>query len=184
MTTKKNTQHTNQKNKTNQGEKVLDEFTTARVHEIPGAYVLDLVFRLTSDGDFTIGRMAFTGYVIRCRKDGESYLADATGKLSLPDSNPLKPESDWPARDWYIRTIALNSGKTVSAALIDHPRNPRSLWHEPRGVAFLNPCISALEPVHVPAGKPLVLRYRSVFQDGEFPPGLVDRLAAEWRRTK
>jgi hypothetical protein len=166
------------------GEKVLDEATTARAHAEQGAQILDLVFRFSSDGDVTIGQMAFTGFVLRCRKDGQSYLSDSKGKVTLPDSNPLKPELNWPAADWYSYTIALNGGNTVAAAVIDHPANPRSTWHEPRGVAFLNPCISALQPVTIPAGQPFTLRYRVVAHDGEFPDGMLDRLASDWRSTK
>ena len=58
-----------------EGEKVLDESTTARVHEAHGARILDFVFRFSSDGDVTIDRMAFTGFVARCRKDGQYYLS-------------------------------------------------------------------------------------------------------------
>lgn len=166
-----------------EGEKVLNEFTTARTRQEQSANILDLVFRFTSDDKFTVDQMAFTGFVVRCRKDGQSYLSDSKGKVTLPDSNALKPETDWPTESWYSYTITLNSGKTVAAAVIDHPGNPRSLWHEPRAVAFLNPCISAIQPVTIPAGQPLVLRYRTVFNDGEFPAGMLDRLAAEWRTS-
>jgi hypothetical protein len=166
------------------GEKVLDESVTARVREEQGAYVLDLIFRFASDGDVTVNRMAFTGFVVRCRKDGQAYLSDSKGKVALPDSNALKPETDWPAAQWYSYTIALDSGKTVAAAVIDHPGNPPSLWHEPRAVAFLNPCISALAPVSILAGKALVLRYRTVFHDGGCPDGMLDQLAKEWSHLK
>jgi hypothetical protein len=167
-----------------EGEKVLDESTTARVHEAHGARILDFVFRFSSDGDVTIGQMAFTGFVARCRKDGQYYLSNSKGKVTLPDSNATKPEFNWPPADWYSHTIALNSGKTVAAAVIDHPANPRSSWHEPRNVSFLNPCISALQPVKIPARQPLTLRYRAVVYDGEFPQGLVDKLAKEFRGKK
>jgi hypothetical protein len=166
------------------GEKVLDESTTARVREAQEANLLDLAFRFSSDSDVTVDQMAFTGFVVRCRKDGESYLSNSEGKVSLPDSNALKPETDWPPRAWYSYTIGLNSGKTVAAAVIDHPDNPRSAWHEPRSVAFLNPCISALQPVTISAGKPLSLRYLAVFHDGPFPEGMLNRLAEEWRGNR
>jgi hypothetical protein len=164
--------------------KVLNESTTARTRQEQSANILDLVFRFTSPDDFTVDRMAFTGFVVRCREDGQSFLSDSKGEVSLPNSNALKPETDWPAENWYSYTIALNSGKTVAAAVIDHPSNPRSLWHEPRAVHFLNPCISAIQPVSVPAGQPLTLRYRTAFNDGAFPDGMLDRLAAEWHESK
>jgi hypothetical protein len=166
------------------GEKVLDENTTVHVHEAQGARILDFLFRLSSDSSWAIGRAAFTGFVVRCRKDGQSYLSDAKGKVNLPDSDPLKPDLNWPAQDWYSYTIALNSGTTVAAAVIDHPGNPRSTWHEPRYVSFLNPCISALHTLNFPANQVFTLRYRTVFHDGEFPEGMLNKLAADWRGTK
>ena len=167
-----------------QGEKVLDEATTARIHDDGHARIADLVFRFSSDSDVTINQVAFAGFCLRCRKDGQSYLSDRNGKVDLPDSNPLKPEMNWPTADWYSYTIALNNGKTVAAAVIDHPSNPHSTWHEPRLVAFLNPCIVATQPVNIPAGQTLTLRYRAVVHDGEFPSGFLNRLASEWRATK
>jgi Methane oxygenase PmoA len=166
-----------------QGEKVLDEATTARVHDQGAARIFDMLFRFSSDSDVTINQVAFTGLCVRCRKDGQAYFSDPKGKVTLPDSNALKPELNWPSSEWYSYTIALNSGKTVAAAVIDHPGNPRSTWHEPRLVSFLNPCIVALQPVTILAGQPLTLRYRVVAHDGEFPGGLLNRLAAEFRRA-
>jgi hypothetical protein len=167
-----------------QGDKVLDETTTARVHDQGAARIFDMVFRFSSDGEVTINQVAFTGLCVRCRKDGQAYFSDPNGKVSLPDSNALKPEANWPSAEWYSYSIALNSGKTIAAAVIDHPGNPRTTWHEPRSVAFLNPCIVATQPVSIPAGQPLTLRYRVVTHDGEFRSAVLNRLAAEWRGTK
>jgi hypothetical protein len=164
-----------------QGGKVLDEATTARIHDEGDARIFDMVFHFSSENEVTINQVAFAGFCVRCRKDGQAYFSDANGKVTLPDSNPLKPEMNWPAAEWYSYTIALNSGKTVSAAVIDHPGNPRSTWHEPRLVSFLNPCIVATQPVTIPAGGSLDLRYRVVAQDGEVRPQLLNRLASEWR---
>jgi len=77
--------------------------------------------------------------------------------------------------------VTLADGKVLSSALIDHPTNPRSMWHGARGVSFLNPCISAPGAVQVPAGKTLALRYRAVAFDGPFPAGMLDQMAAAWR---
>jgi len=160
---------------------VMTELTTIRTRERSGVRIVDLGHRFTSDYDVTVNRMAFTGFCFRCRKDGEYSFADPGGEVTLPNSRATEPESDWPSRAWYSHTVALTSGKTVSAAVIDHPRNPPSAWHGARGVSFLNPCISALKPVTFAAGTVLVLRYRAVVADGRFKPGLLDELAAEWR---
>ena len=131
----------------------------------------------------TINQTALAGFCVRCRKDGQAYFCDAGGKVTLPDSNTLKPEGNWPAADWYSYTIALGSGKTVAAAVIDDPGNPRTTWHEPRSVAFLNPWIVAAQAVSIPAGQPLILRHRVVAHDGEFDGATLKRLAAEWLGT-
>jgi len=167
------------------GETMMKEYNTARTSEHKGARLLDLTYRFEStDGEIVVAQGAFTGLCVRCRKDGDATYANAQGKVDLPDSNALKPEMNWPVADWYSRTIALQSGKTVTAALVDHPKNPESTWHEPRSVAFLNPCISALRPVTMPAGSPFILRYRVIAMDGDVDIPAINALAAEWRAAK
>ena len=68
--------------------------------------------------------------------------------------------------------------------MIDHPKNPPSLWHNHRGVRMLNPCIVAPGEVQLKAGEPLVLRYRVVAHDGQTPREVLDRLAKEWAEVK
>ena len=135
-----------------QGRKALDESATAKVSERQGARILDLQYRFGSDAGVTLNQMAFTGLCLRCRKDGQAYFSDTKGKVTLPDSNATKPELNWPAADWYSYTIALENGKTIAAAVIDHPANPKSTWHEPTRLAFLNPCIAAPGPSTFPPG--------------------------------
>jgi hypothetical protein len=50
-------------------------------------------------------------------------------------------------------------------------------------VSFLNPCISAQQAVQIPAGNPLVLRYRAVAREGAFPAGVLDTMATAWRKS-
>ena len=160
---------------------VMHEAATIGVSEERGARVLDLTYRFTSDYDVTVNQMAFTGVCFRCRKDGPYVFFDPNGEVKLPDSTATNPASDWPAQPWYAHQVTLPDGKVLSSGLIDHPSNPRSLWHGARGVSFLNPCISAVQPVQIPAGKPLTLRYRAVAFDGTFPVGLLDQLSTAWR---
>ena len=162
---------------------VIREATTIRAGQDQGARVLDLTYRFTSDYDVKLNRMAFTGVCFRCRKEGPYTFADSKGEVTLPNSDATKPESDWPARDWYSHTVTLPGGKIVASALLDHPSNPPSLWHGARSVSFLQPCIAAPAPVDLPAGRTLTLRYRAVAHDGRFPDGMLDRMAAQWRRT-
>jgi hypothetical protein len=164
-------------------ERVLEEAATIRASMDQGARVLDLTFRLTPDYDMTINRVAFSGLCFRCRKDGEYAYEDSNGAISLPDSSPMNPDSDWPSRPWYSDTITHPDGKVVASALVDHPSNPPSVWHGVRMLSLLNPCIAARAPVNVKAKKTLTLRYRAVTQDGKFPAGMLDKMAAAWRKA-
>ena len=163
---------------------VMQEATTIRVGEEQGSRVLDLTYRFTSDYDVTLNRMSFTGLCFRCRKDGQYYYSDSKGEVTLPDSSPTAPETDWPARDWYSHTVVHDDGKTVASAVIDHPSNPAAGWHGVRLVSFLNPCIAAPAAVNIPARRPLTLRYRAVAYDGKFPDGFLDHMAARWRARR
>jgi hypothetical protein len=160
---------------------VMHEGATIVAAEERDARVLDLSYTLTSDYDITVNQMAFTGACFRCRKDGSYTFFDSNGEVKLPDSTASNPASDWPAQPWYSHQLTRADGKILSSALIDHPANPPSLWHGARGVSFLNPCVSAIEPVQIPAGRPLVLRYRAVAFDGAFPAGMLDQMARAWR---
>ena len=160
---------------------VMHEVATIGVSEDRGARVLDLAYRLSSDYDVTVNQMAFTGACFRCRKDGPYTFFDPQGEVKLPDSTATNPASDWPAQPWYSHQVTLPDGKVLSSALIDHPGNPPSLWHGARSVSFLNPCIAAAQVVQIPAGKPLILRYRAVAFDGAIPAGMLDQMSAAWR---
>ena len=145
--------------------------------------ILDLTYSFSSDGDVKIEQNAFTGFAMRARKDGKWYYSDADGKVNRPNSQSLVIEANWPARDWYSYTVTTDAGKTVSIAVIDHPGNPTSTWHESMELTYLNPCITVTGPVTIPAGKVFTLHYRALAHDGEFPEGMLNKFAAEWRRT-
>jgi len=164
---------------------VMQEAVTILAGDEQGMRVLDLTFQFTSDYDVTLNQMAFTGFCMRCRKDGPYTFFDSEGEVTpqrSPNSSATAPATDWPARPWYSHQVTLPDGKVLASAVIDHPKNPPSLWHGARGVSFLNPCVSAQQPVQIPAGKPLALRYRAVARDGAFPAGLLDTMAAAWRK--
>jgi len=162
--------------------KMMDEATSVEVRERDGVYVVDLTYKLTPSEDLLLNHTAFGGFCVRARNDGESYYARADGKVGLPDPHYSVPELNWPASDWYDYSIKLASGKTVGAAVVDHPKNPPATWHNPRYVWMINPSIVAQGPVTVKAGTPLTLRYRVVVHDGATPTALLDTLAKEWRR--
>ncbi len=164
--------------------KMLDETTQATVTERDGVYVIDLTFRLSPLVDYLLNRQSFSGFNFQARKDGESYYTNSAGTVTLRDAHYSTPELNWPPAPWYGYVIKLTNGKTVGAAVLDHPSNPPSTWHQSRGLWMLNPNIAAIAPFMIRANAPLTLRYRVVVHDGVTPTAVVDKLSDEWRATK
>ncbi|REJ68897.1 MAG: hypothetical protein DWQ31_06835 [Planctomycetota bacterium] len=178
----------------------MREQTEIVVREVPDAYVVDLQFRLTPVAQVTLDRSAFGGFCVKARKDGEAVYSMAADQqagaevvpVSLPAPHYLKPETDWPAAAWYDYTIKLSgaagdgtetadAGSTVGIAVIDHPQNPATAWHNLAAIAMINPCIVAPGEVTFTKEQPLVLRYRLVVHDGPPQAALLARLARQWR---
>ena len=162
--------------------KMLNETDEAIVSEQYGMYVIDLYYRIAPLYDYKILQTAFGGFSFQAQKLGESYYTTAAGKVTLPDPHYSYPLSDWPSEPWYDYTITLASnGKTVGAAVIDHPLNPPTLWHNPRNIHMLAPCITALRSITIHPELPLILRYRVVVHDGPPQIDAIQKLAEQWR---
>jgi hypothetical protein len=164
--------------------KMADETTVATVAERDGVYVIDVVFRLAVLVDYQLNKQSFSGFNFQARKDGESHYTYPGGVVTLPDAHYSVPELNWPAAPWYGYAVKLATGKTVGAAVLDHPSNPPTTWHGSRGLWMLNPNIAALGPVMIKVAAPLTLRYRVIVHDGDTPTALVNKLSDEWRAAK
>lgn len=163
-----------------EGKTAIEEALVIEVKEQGGVFVIDMLFELSPVVDVTLNRTAFGGFCVKGRKDGDALYTDPGGEVRRPDPHHLKPESDWPSRTWYDYSISLDEGKTVGVAVIDHPNNPPSPWHNLKPIAMLNPCIVAEAPVTLTASQPLHLRYRLVIHDGPPPMTLIERMATEF----
>ena len=160
---------------------MLTERLEAHVRQIEGANVLDLTYTVTPTTDITLPQRAFGGFCFRTRIDGEIQRFDPQGVVTLPAPNALEPESNWPPQRWYAYTLDVPEEDSLfGGAVIDHPENPASTWHNVFDIGLLQPTIVAEGDVELPADEPLTLRYRAVTFDGEVPTALLDRLAAEW----
>jgi hypothetical protein len=165
---------------------VMREDLRVAVHAAPEAKanVIDLTYTLTPAADLTLARWAFSGFCVRSRGPADAPQITAYGpggEVKLPNPSHLKPESDWPAAPWYDYTFKLKDGTVAGVAVIDHAKNPPSLWHNHRDIRMLNPCIVAPMELTLKANKPLVLRYRVVAHDGPVPKEQLDELARDWR---
>jgi hypothetical protein len=154
------------------------------MHPSQEANVLDLHYTLTPTADTTLSQWAFSGFCVRTRKDARLTAIGPKGEVKLPNPNHLKPESDWPAEPWYAYELQLPGDKVAGVAVIDHPQNPPSLWHNHRDIRMLNPSIVAPVAVKLSAEKPLALRYRVVAYDGRTQPDELNRLATDFAKSK
>ncbi len=166
-----------------EGEVMIDEQLRISARREGALYVIDWSTRLTPRTEVLLDPSAFGGFCVRSRKDGTFTILDAKGVVTLPDPHHLKPETDWPSADWYALSLKPSAGNSVGLAVIDHPDNPRTRWHNNRAVWMINPCITALGSVVFKPDQPLMLRYRMVACDGEVPAKDIDRLAGDWRHT-
>jgi len=162
-------------------EVMIDELLEVTAREEKGGYVIDLDYRLTPTMDVTLDQTAFGGLCVKGRKEGKGVYTSPGGAVKLPPPHHLKPESDWPAAEWYDYTIELNSGPTVGVAVLDHPDNPPTTWHNLAPIAMVNPCIVAPGSVTIKENRPFHLRYRLVIHDGLTPVELLKKLSREWR---
>jgi Family of unknown function (DUF6807) len=169
---------------------VIDEYLRADARNILGATVLDVQYTLTPKSEIKLARWAFSGFCVRTRLDGRLEAFGPGGRVDLPNPSHLKPESDWPAAPWYgyeLRGVdrgGPEGGLTVGVAVVDHPKNPPTLWHNHRGIGMLNPCIVAPAAVTMKTDDPpLVLRYRVIAFDGQFQREIVTRLADDFRKN-
>jgi hypothetical protein len=167
---------------TAEGETLLKE-TLTYAHRIEGAAsVLDLTYVLAADADVKIAKGAFSGFCLRMRKDGKATAEGPEGEVKRPAPHHMKPETDWPAQPWYGFQVTLPDGAQLGGAVIDHPKNPPALWHNPASIRMLNPCITAPAEVVIKAGEPLTLRYRVVAWDGGVPREQLASLAKDWSK--
>lgn len=161
------------------GEQVaIDEHTAITARRVEDVYVIDLDFQLTPRENVTLDQTAFGGFCVKGRQGKERVYIDPDGPVELPNPHHLKPESNWPAKSWYDYVVTLDEGRKIGVAVVDHPENPASPWHNLKPIAMVNPCIVAPGEVEIKKGKTLRLRYRLVVHDGPPPHALLEKLSS------
>ncbi len=154
---------------------LVTETLKGSVSSESGMNVVTLVFTLLPKIDFTLPRGAFSGFCVRTLKPPGITAHDPAGPVSLADPHFEKPETDWQDRPWYAFSLPLE-GDRAGVAVLNHPANPPTLWHNITGIGMINPCIHAPSPVELKKGDPLVLRYRIATFDGAVPTAALDAL--------
>lgn len=166
-----------------EGVTMVKEDLQVEIRTKDAANVLDLVYTLTAEADTRLAQFTVGGLALPVRTDCKIEAQGPDGPVNLPSST-LKLGTDWPAAAWYGYTLTLPDGTKVGTAVIDHPKNPETLWHLSLDAKVINPCITALREVVMKANVPLTLRYRVIAQDGPLSRDLVNELAREWAGPK
>ncbi len=162
-----------------EGVSLVQEDLRVEIRATGWANVLDLTYTLTAATNTRLARFAVGGLGLSVRTDGKIEPEGPDGPVNLPAPHHLKPETNWPAAAWYGYTLTLPDGTVVAAAVIDHPGNPETSWHNSVVAKVINPCITAPKEVMMQAGVPLTLRYRVVVQDGPLSRDRMNELARE-----
>lgn len=78
------------------------------------------------------------------------------------------------------------SGKTGGVAVLDHPSNPRhpSPWYVAAGMPYFSPAMIFNEPLTLPAGGKLTLRYRLLIHTGAFEKAAVEKEWAQFSKMQ
>jgi hypothetical protein len=164
-----------------EGTVLMNEELKSELSISPQGNVLDLTYTFVPLSNITLSQWAFSGFCLRTKKEGEVAYYSPKGPASYPNPSHLKPESDWPDESWYAAQLKMPNGKVMGGAVINHPSNPKTMWHNHRDIRMINPCIVAPQAVRLKKGVPLTLRYRVVAFDGPVPTKFLNELAGKWK---
>jgi hypothetical protein len=174
---------------------VMTEKRTLRMSapDVRGIYCIDWKSDFTAkDKDLLLDRTpirgeqngvewgGYTGLSIRLAQNAGGWqAADSEGHTFGEGYNNAKGR-------WLDFTIEPNRGVTAGIAVLDHPDNLRHptpwdviLGQGKKGMRYFSPAILYYEPLTLPSGKTLTLRYRIIIH-----PGGTNRdiLESEWQK--
>lgn len=160
---------------------LLGEELSVQAGQRNGMNVLDLDFHLTPQIDLSLPKTAFSGFCVRVPNLARIIACESSGPAGYPAPRHDKPASGWPDRRWYAYTLELPEG-SGGVAIMNHPANPPTLWHNLSSIGMINPCIHAAANMELKRDQPLRLRYLVVGFDGDVPTAALDAMAHEWAK--
>jgi hypothetical protein len=99
------------------------------------------------------------------------------------EGQPVRGEERLVRTRWCAYTAKV-LGRSVTASMFDHPKNPRhpaTMFTMPRPFAYLAATLNLQqEPMTVRAGEPLVLCYGAALRDGEASAEEVESIYRKW----
>src|SRR6266853_931755 len=98
--------------------------------------------------------MVFRGWGEHAPVKGRRIVNQWLRPRITDESVSFRADNTWE----YACEQTLADGKQIGAAVLNHPKNPPTLWHNHPDIRMINPCIVATAEVELKGGKPLGLR--------------------------
>jgi len=120
-----------------------------------------------------VGHGGYAGFSVRMAKGTRGW------KVVGSQADAEEAEHGDPAR-WLHPTGPTPEGKTAGLAIFDHPKNSRhpASWYIDRNMPYFSPAILFNEPLKIPGGESLELRYRLLIHSGQYDRKQIEK---EWQ---
>jgi len=162
---------------------MVREKLSVTTRTLPEGNWLELTFTLTATAPTTVPRAAFSGFCVKGHAGPDAVISAPDGPARYPAPKHDDPKTGWPDALWYDYTVTLPTGHTAGVAVLSHPSNPPTKWHNLAGIGMINPCHLMDGDLTLKPGQPLTLRYALLVHDGPAPVAALTPLATAYRAS-
>lgn len=162
---------------------VMSEKLATVTRVLPEGHWIELTFTLVPFSPLTVPRAAFSGFCVKATVAPDIVITAPGGPVTLPAPRHDDPATGWPDAAWYDCSFSAGNGRTAGIAVLSHPSNPPTRWHNLAGIGMLNPCHLMDQPLELKPGRPLTLRYALLAHDGPAPAAALNALATAFRAS-
>jgi hypothetical protein len=162
---------------------MLQEKLAVTTRALPEGNWLEFTFTLNPVAPTKVPRAAFSGFCVKNRVGTGAVITTPAGPATQADPKHDDPRTGWADAVWYDFSSTLDGGKTAGVAVISHPSNPPTKWHNLVGIGMINPCHLMDGDLTLTPGRPLILRYALLAHDGPAPANALGALATAYRAS-
>ena len=162
---------------------LMSEKLAVTTRVLPEGHWIELRFTLIPFSPLKVPRAAFGGFCVKAKVGPDAVVTSTAGRVALPAPKHDDPTTGWPDAAWYDYSFTAENGQTAGIAVLSHPSNPPTKWHNIAGIGMLNPCHLMDQGLELKPGQPLTLRYALLAHDGPAPTAALDALASAFRTS-
>jgi hypothetical protein len=162
---------------------LMSEKLAVTTRVLPEGHWIELTFTLVPFGPIKVPRAAFSGFCVKAKVGPNAVITTPGGPAALAAPKHDDPSTGWPDAAWYDYSFTAENGQTAGIAVLSHPSNPPTKWHNIAGIGMLNPCHLMDHGLELKPGQPLKLRYALLVHDGPAPATALGSLATAFRAT-